>query len=153
VRRSFEEFRVKTHDDYLAMVAVTFANVMAERMWHHYEGTARVHGASNEKEYREALAAKYCGDFSLVRDVADGFKHFKLTRRLKTRRVSFAEQTASKPVCIINDASEELMVTNDGGEKVTVRSDVIVELDDGSMRPLLPLLQKVVEMWDRLSVP
>jgi len=152
VRRAVEEFRAKPHDHYLAMVAITFANVMAERMWHHYEATDRLYGATDESQYRDALTAGECSDFGLVRDVADGFKHFVLTRRAKTRRVSSATQTGAGKVTWVNDKGEEITFVNDKGEEITFVGAVTVRLDDGTLRPLLPLLEEVVKMWDRLSL-
>ena len=125
---------------------------MAERMLHHYAGTARVHGLGlgEETKYRDRLAQD-SDDFAVVRDVAEGHKHFRLNRR--TRRVSSAEQTGAKPIRLTNDQGEEITWTNNAGEPLTFVTAVIVELDDGSTRPLLPMVEAVVAMWDRLSAP
>jgi hypothetical protein len=155
VRRSFEEFRAKAHDEYLAKMAVLSANDMAERMLHHYAETARVFGlrVGEENKYRDVLAARESETFGLVRDVAEGHKHFRLTRRSTTRRVSSAEQTGAKPIRWVNNAGDEITFVNNAGEKLSFVSSVSVELDDRSQRLLLPLLESVVAMWDRLSAP
>lgn len=155
VRRSFEEFRSAPNDEYRAKMAVLNANDMAERMLHYYAGTNRVYGynVGEENQYRDALAAKECDEFGIVRDVAEGHKHFRLTRRTKTRRVSSAEQTGAKPLRVVNNAGEELTLMNNAGEELTIVTNIIVELNDGSTRPLLPMVENVVAMWDRLSAP
>jgi hypothetical protein len=152
VRRSFEEFRAKPEDEYLAKTAVMHANVMAERMWHAYKDTepARVYSAVSASRYRDELTAKECDEFGLIRDVADGFKHLKLTQRPQTRRVSSAAQTGAKDVKWANAEGEEITWTNDMGEPITWRSAILVELDDGTSLPLMPALASVVAMWERL---
>jgi len=151
VLRAFNDFCRNPNDEYLAITAVTYANIMAEWMWHHCKGTSHVYGAVTESQYRDALTSKECGDFGLLRDVADGFKHVRLTQRPKSRRVSSADQTGAKPVRWMNATGEEVTWLNDAGDKVTWVSAIIIELDDGSTRPLLSMLADVVAMWDRLS--
>lgn len=153
MHRSYEEFRAKPHGEYEAKMAVLNANDMAERMLHHYSGTARVYGfrIGEESAYRNALAARECDEFALVRDVAEGHKHFKLTRRSDTRRVSSAGQTGSRAFNWTNKAGEPFAFFNNAGDSVSFVTDVIVTLDDGSTRPLLPVVGVVVTMWDRLS--
>lgn len=155
VLRSYEAFRTKPHGEYEAKMAVISANDMAERMLHGYSGTARVYGfkVGQEYEYRNALAQKECDDFALVRDVAEGHKHVKLTRRSKTRRVSSATQTGAHATRFVNNAGEPVTFVNNAGDPVTFVSNVIVTLDDDSTRPLLPVVEAVVAMWDRLSSP
>jgi hypothetical protein len=150
VVRSFEEFRVKPDDEYLATTAVTYANVMAERMWHYYKDAAphRVYRAKRAERYRSELG-DVCGDFALVRDVAEVFKHVRLGRQ--DRRVTHADQTGAKDAVWTNDAGEEVRWTAAAGQEATWRTAVLVELDDGSVRPLLDALTSVVAMWDRLT--
>ena len=150
VIRSFEEFRAKPHDIYLAMNAVRHANVMAEHMFRYYAYTApdRVYYAKEPSDYRRKLA-DVCPDFALVRDVADGFKHVQLS--MPDRRVTHADQTGSKLAAWINNAGKEVMWTDATGEEVTWRTKVVVELDDGPERPLLPALIAVVALWERLT--
>jgi hypothetical protein len=83
VIRSFEEFRAKPHDEYLAKFAAGHANVMAERIWHYYKDRdpARVFAAPTAGEYREALVKMECDDFGVVRDVAEGAKSACVTYR------------------------------------------------------------------------
>ena len=151
VRRSFEEFRAKPHDEYLAKMAVTAANDMAERMLHEHSGTARVSGfaVGQERKYRDALSDTECEAFGIVRDVAEGHKHFRLDRQ--PRRVSSAEQTGSRPTRWMNSAEQEVTWVNNVGEPITWVSNVIVKFDDGTERALLPMLEEVVGMWDRLT--
>jgi hypothetical protein len=155
VRRSFEEFRANPHDEYLAKTAVANANDMAERMLHHYAKTYRVYGldVGEASKYRQMLADKECDEFGLVRDVAENHKHFRLTRRANTRRVSSAAQTGSKSVKWKNNAGDEITFVNNAGEQVNFDTNVLVDLDDGSTRPLLPILEAVVAMWEKLSTP
>ena len=143
-----DDFRANP-EEYLAKVAVGHANVMAARMWHHYQGTPRDYGAKSEGQYREAITANECADFGLVRDIADGFKHVKLTR--PSRRVTSADQTGARHVTFTNGRGEAVTFVNDRGDGVVFLGPVIVELDDGTTRPLLPVLEAVVAMWDRLS--
>lgn len=154
VQRSYEEFRKSPADEYRAKMAVVAANDMAERMLNYYAGTARVYryDAKQASLYREELATRECKEFAIIRDVAESHKHFRLTRRKSSRRVSSAEQTGSKPITWTNNKGKELKWTNAAGKAITWRTDVIVEADDGSKHLLLPLVKSVVEMWDRLSV-
>lgn len=154
MRRSYEAFRAKPHGEYEAKMAVLNANDMAERMLHHYSGTTHVFGfkVGEENQYRNALAERECDDFAIVRDVAEGHKHFKLTRRSDTRRVSAAEQTGARPVQFVNNTGEPATFVNNAGDAVTFVSNVIVTLDDGTNRPLFPIVEGVVAMWDRLSL-
>lgn len=151
VVRSFKEFRAKPHEEYLAKIAAGHANVMAERMWYHYKDRdpARVFGARNAGDYREAVVKNECDDFGIVRDVAEGFKHVQLRRA--TRRVTSADQAGARKVVWTNTSGQEVTWVNDKGEAISWVGSVIVELDDGSERPLLPMLDAVVMMWDRLS--
>jgi hypothetical protein len=155
VKRSFDAFRAAPHDEYLAKMAVLSANDMAERMLHHYAETARVYGlkVGQENTYRDALVIREGEAFGIVRDVAEGHKHFRLTRRAATRRVSSAEQTGAKPLHFTNDKGKELIFLNNSGGRLTFVGNVSVDLDDRSHRQLLPVLEEVVVMWDRLTAP
>lgn len=152
VRRSYEDFRASPSDEYLAKMAVANANDMAERMLHAFAGTPRVFRlcVGQETKYREKLAQD-CEAFGIVRDVAEGHKHFRLTRRPESRRVSSSEQTGTRPIQFVNNAREPINFVNNAGQKLTFVTNVIVELDDGTTRPLLPLVEEVVAMWNRLS--
>ena len=146
VMRSYEEWLEKPLDEYLAKIAVTDANIMAERIWHQLKDTnpGKVFNAASPGDYRNEVATRECADFGLVRDVAEGFKHVRLSR--STRRVSGKDQTG---IGIIGFGE------GGWGEGTYGGSDqIVVTLDDGTKRPLSAVLKNVVEMWNRiLSTP
>lgn len=61
------------------------------RTWSVARSMATNPSTKNEGEYRNALAAKECEDFGLVRDVVDIHKHVILDR--KSRRLTRSDQT------------------------------------------------------------
>ena len=82
VRRNYDAWMADPLQEHLAKNAVAEANNMAARVFHYWKEVdrARVFGANNEGEYRSELAARKCGDFAIVRDVADAHKHVELVR-------------------------------------------------------------------------
>src|SRR6266849_3769465 len=135
VLRSFNDFLAAPHDEYLAKTAVGHANVMAERMWKYYEtiDAGRVYGTASSSLYRDALAVNECADFGLVRDVAEGFKHYKLTHRKATRRVTKADQTGYEVAEWHNASGATATWRNASGSEASWGA-IIVNLDDGSRR-------------------
>ena len=90
---NYDEWLAQPLDERCALNAVAAANNMAERVYHYWKDTdrAQVFDANTESKYRDELATRECGDFGLVRDVADAHKHLTLDRQ--SRRVSQASQT------------------------------------------------------------
>jgi hypothetical protein len=142
VLRAYREWLDRPLDEYLAKVAVSHANILAERVWHHLKDTSpdKVFNSKSAGEYREALATRECSDAGLVRDVAEGFKHVTLSRR--TRRVTSKDQTGI-----------ETMGYGQGGwgeGRYGGPEQLVVTLDDGTKRPLSAILKNVIEMWARI---
>jgi len=140
VMRAFEDFRKSPADEYLAKTAVHHANVLAERMWHHYSSSAsvKVLGASSPSSFRELLAERECSDFALIRDVDDGFKHLVLDR--KSKRVTSSDQVGFEPTVWGQFYWGQARW---GGQ-------IVIRADDGSRWDLLNTLANVVAMWGRL---
>jgi hypothetical protein len=144
VRRAYAEWLANPLDEYLAKIAVQHANIMAERVWHHFmaEHPDRLLGAAGKGQvgkYRDLLAIHECADFALIRDVAEGFKHVELNR-LNARVSRFDQTKVGK------------MGFGEGGfgEGVFEGSQLIVTLDNGSKRALSAVLGNVIVMWERL---
>jgi hypothetical protein len=128
-------------DERLAKNAVADANNMAARVFHYWRSrdSTKIYGATSEGQYRNELAVRECPDFGLVRDVADAHKHVELDRR--NRRVTRADQTAKGG-----------MGWGQGGfgEGVFGGPQLVVQLDNGTKRPLSAIMKNVIEMWQRL---
>ncbi len=86
---SYRDWRAEPLAQHRAKATVGYANDMAERMFHHL-GLEKVYRDRGPAQYRDALAEE-CPDFGLLRDIADGTKHFRLDRA--SRKISSAEQT------------------------------------------------------------
>ncbi|NQV81288.1 MAG: hypothetical protein HQ495_12100 [Alphaproteobacteria bacterium] len=142
VRPNYRAWLADPGQEYLAKNAVTEANNMAARVFHHWEGVdpTRIRGAKNEGEYRNLLAAHECPDFALVRDVADAHKHVTLDRA--SRQVTNASQT--------HVDSLGWGEATWGEAKWGSPPELVISLDDGSKRPLDAIMENVIEMWDRL---
>jgi len=142
VLRNYHEWLASPLDERLAKNAVADANNMAARVFHYWRGRdlSKIHGATNEGEYRNELVARECHDFGLVRDVADAHKHVELDR--PNRRVTRASQTAKGGMGWGEGGWGEGLF---GGAP-----QLVVVLDDGSKRPLSAIMKNVIEMWKRL---
>jgi hypothetical protein len=153
VLRSYREFQDQPGEEYLAKIAVHHANVMAERMWAHYKSSDpdRVFKTNDASAYREQLEQRECDGIGIIRDIDDAFKHVSLNRR--TRRLTHHDQTGAAELRWLNDAGQEIKWMNAGGKPIRWSEFIVVRLDDGSERPLMPMLDEVVAMWDRLSEP
>lgn len=144
VRPNYDEWLSEPLDERRAKNAVADVNNIAARVYHHWKDTdrAQVFNANSEGEYRNAIAARECEDFALVRDVADAHKHLSLDR--PSRRVSRADQTGVGSLGW-GQARWGEGVWGGGPQ-------LVVTLDDGTKRPLTAIMQNVMEMWERLLV-
>jgi hypothetical protein len=141
VRPNYEEWQRNRRDERLAKNAVMTASIMAARVLYYWKDRdlGQVYGAQTEHEYREALAARECADFALVRDVADTHRHVEITRA--SRQVTRYDQTADKPT-----RWGAAWGSAWGGE-------LVVTLDDGTSRPLADIMENVIAMWERPCSP
>jgi hypothetical protein len=143
VRADYEAWLASPLNERLAMHAVASANIMAERVFHHWccKDAGKLYHVKDEGSHRRELTARECPDFALVRDIADAHKHFALTR--KPRRLTFAYQTRLRDLgCFGSGSYGEFSY---GGE---TRLDVM--LDDGTTRPLSAVMANVIVMWEQL---
>ncbi len=120
---SYRDWRAEPLAQHRAKATVGYVNDMAERMFHHL-GFEKVYRDRGPAQYRDALAEE-CPDFGLLRDIADGTKHFRLDRA--SRKISSAEQTGPE--------SGDLLVAT---------------LDTGEQRSLISIVNNVMSMWERL---
>jgi len=142
VKPNYNDWLAAPLDERLAKNAVADVNNMAARVFDHWrsQGAAQVFGVKNEGEYRNALAAKECGDFGLVRDVAEAHKHVILDR--KSRRLTRSDQTGVAQ-----------MGYGEGGYgegAYGCGDQLVVELDDGTKRALTAIMGNAMDMWERL---
>jgi len=141
VRRAYEEFLKEPASEYRAKHAVGEANIMAERAWHwlHQRDPSKVFHSPNAGRYRQELVASVCPDFQLVWDVADGHKHWTLTR--PSRRITQASQTRAR-----EGAFDPL-----GFDPGFDTPRIVITLDDGTERLLADALAKVMAMWEDIA--
>ncbi len=140
---SYWDWRDKPLAQHRAKATVSYANDMAERMFHHL-GLEKVYGPRGSAQYRDALAEE-CPDFGLLRDIADGTKHFRLHRA--NRRISSAEQTGRGALswAEFGDNWEEADYTwEESGDLL------MTTLDTGEQRSLISVVNNVMSMWERL---
>lgn len=83
-----------------------------------------------------------CHDCSLLRDIADVFKHSSIDRKSATIK-------HSKAVVTVSTGYGELGY---GEGKFDGTEQIIVELPNGDKRALSSILQNVVDAWRRLLV-
>ncbi len=144
IKPSYRDWREKPLAEYRAKATVGYLNDMAERMFHHL-GLDKAYGTGGTGKYRAALAES-CPDFGILRDVADGTKHFRLGR--PNRRVSTAEQTGRG--AIVWETWGDLW--EDADYKWEDTGDLlIVRLDSGVQRSLISIVNNVILMWERLQ--
>lgn len=141
VRRSYTEFVRNPASEYHAKNAVMNSNIMAERVWHWLRprDPAKVFNASNPGRYRQELVANVCADFQLVWDIADGHKHWELTRR--SRRVTSATQTEAR------GGWDNSVWDQDGYDEAP---RMVVTLDDGTERLVVDVVTNVMTMWEHI---
>ncbi len=140
---SYWDWRDKPLAQHRAKATVGYANDMAERMFHHLE-LEKVYRDRGPAQYRDALAEE-CPDFGLLRDIADGTKHFRLDRA--SRKISSAEQTG--PDALIWDKTGDKF--EDAAYTFEESGDLLVAtLDTGEQRSLISIVNNVMSMWERL---
>ena len=150
-RDFFEKMVLPSYRDWLseplaehrAKATVGFANDMAERMFYHL-GLQKMFGSYGTGKYRDALT-KDCDDFGLLRDIADGTKHFHLDRG--NRRISRADQTG-RGALQWEDWGDHWEDTDYNWED-TDRL-IVVTLDNGEQRSLISIVNNVMGMWEWL---
>ena len=143
VKPAYRDWRVKPLAEHRAKATIGFANDMAERMFH-YLGLERDYGARETGKYRNALG-EACPDFGLLRDIADGTKHFRLDR--PNRRISSAEQTGRGALnwAEWGDNWEDADYTwEESGDLLMTTAD------NGEQRSLISIVNNVLSMWERL---
>lgn len=115
---------------------------MAERVFHFWNGTdqSKLFGSKTPGEYRAALTSNTCDDFKLVQDIANAHKHFELTN--SSPRVRRSDQTAP--------GSLGWDVARWGEGRWCSPEQLVVQLDDGSKRPLEGIMGNVIAMWEAL---
>lgn len=142
VRPNYDEWMAKPLDQRLAKNSVGDANNMAERVFHYWDGIdqEKLYDQTRPGDYRQALAAEVCPDFQLVNDVADAHKHFTLGR--SSRQITRSDQTS--PGSLGWDVAR-------WGEGLWGSPEqLVVQLDDGSRRPLEGIMGNVIAMWEAL---
>ena len=140
---AYRDWRVEPLAEHRAKATVGFANDMAERMFH-YLGLEKDYGKRGIGKYRIALAEAY-PDFGLLRDIADGTKHFRLNR--PNRKISTAEQTGRGALIWdkCGDRWEDADYTwEESGDLLMTTAD------NGEQRSLISIVNNVMSMWERL---
>ncbi len=143
VKPSYSDWREKPRAEHRARATVGFLNDMADWMFLHLE-LNKTYGIGGTGKYRAALTES-CPDFGLLRDVADGIKHYQLRR--SNRKISTAEQTGRSAFVweTWGDRWEDAAYNwEDTGDLL------IVELDNGVQRSLISIVNNVISMWKRL---
>jgi len=142
VKPNYEEWLTDPLNERRAKNAVADANNMTARVFHYWRDRdpTKVYNTTSERAYRDALAARECRDFGLLRDVADTHKHVHLDR--PTRRVTRSNQTGPGTTGWGESGFGEGVFG--GGPQL------VVTLDDGTKRPLSAIMRNVIEMWERL---
>jgi hypothetical protein len=143
VEPSYQDWRNEPLVEHRARALFGFANDMAERMFHHL-ALEKVYRDRGPAQYRDALAEE-CPDFGLLRDIADGTKHVRLTRA--SRKISNAEQTGRGALIWgkTGDKFEDAAYTfEESGDLL------ITTTDSGEQRSLISIANNVMSMWKRL---
>lgn len=135
---ALEAWRADPTDIRLAMIAAVSLYHEADHYWVSYSkiDSRRVFGTTSSGLFRAELA-KQCGDFALLRDVAEAHKHMKLDR--PTRVVTNASQTARGATGYGEGPYGE--GPYGGGPSI------VVELDGGSKRHLTAVADTVEALW------
>jgi len=140
VKPSYEAWLSDPLIEWKAKTAVSNADILAERLFVYWEtrDVTQVAGATSASKYRTHLRQNVCSDFGLIWDVHDGHKHAALDR--PNRQVTTADQTG---VARMGFGEGGFGEGNYGGSP-----QIVVQLDDGSKRPLSAIMQNVMAMWD-----
>ncbi len=143
VKPSYWDWRGEPLAQHLAKATVGYANDMAERMFHHLK-LEKVYQDRGPAQYRDALAEEY-PDFGLLRDIADGTKHYRIGR--PSRKISSAEQTGRGSLTWdkLGDKFEDADYSwEEAGDLL------VVTLDNGGQRSLISIVNNVMSIWERL---
>ena len=146
VLRAYKDWLASPADQYLAKMAVTQADVMAERVWDYFHASdpSMISNAKSARAFRTHLVANECPNFQLVWDVHDAHKHVHLTTR-SDRQVSSSEQTRKSRI------GGALGSAPFGAAPIgSSIEEIVISLDDGTSRRLSTVLNDVIAMWDRI---
>jgi hypothetical protein len=143
VKPSYEDWRAEPLAQHTAKATVGYANDMAERMFHTLN-LGEKYGRNRISGYRDCLSDNF-SDFGLLRDIADGTKHFHLTRT--NRRISSATQTDRGAFTwhTLADRWEGADYTWEETGEI-----LLVTLDSGEQRSLIFIVNNVMSMWEGL---
>ena len=143
VEPSYQNWRDEPRDESRARALFGFANDMAEGMFIHLE-FEKEYGKKGVSKYRDELARTH-PDFGLLRDIADGTKHFRLDRA--SRKISNQGQTGRGALIWdkVGDKFEDAAYTfEEAGDLL------ITTTDSGEQRSLISIANNVMSMWERL---
>ena len=143
VKPSYQDWRDEPLAEHRAKALFGFANDMAERIYHHF-ALEKKYGKHGEGRYRDELG-RTDPDFGLLRDIADGTKHFRLGRT--NRKISSANQTGRGALTWdkLEDKWEDTAYTfEESGDLL------MTTLDTGEQRSLISIVNNVMSMWERL---
>jgi hypothetical protein len=138
----FKAWQADPLTEWIAKAAVQNLYIMSERFWDywHSRNPGVVSAAPSARQFREYLSNHVCTDFRVVWDVADNYRHVHISR--VGRLISSAAQTGKGSIGWDEGRWDE--VAWDRPE------ELVVELDDGTKRPLDAPMESVFAMWERL---
>ena len=138
---SYKDWRAEPLAQHRAKATFGYANDMAERMYHHL-GLEK--SFPRPAQYRDVLTEE-CPDFGLLRDIADGTKHFQLSR--ENRQISGADQTGRGALTWdkVGDKFEDAAYTYEESGDL-----LITTTDSGQQRSLISIANNVMSMWESL---
>lgn len=146
IRNFFETMVLPAYRDFLddplaqhkAKASVIYLNDLAERVFHYLGMDAQFPGRLGPGNYRSFLAEQ-CPDIGLIRDIADGQRHYRIER--SNRRVSSAEQSNIRSLTL--DEVEDFDAIMDFDDI----KEIMVELDNGAFRSLRGIVTNSIEYW------
>ena len=125
-----------------ARTAAIELHQFAERVFH--TAPEWLPNVRDENKFREWLgreiAPERCNDFALLGDVADGFKHFELRRQ--TAQINGSESVVLRSIPYGSGAY--------GAGKYGGNDQIVVELNDGTLRPASTIMLSVCNVWLKL---
>lgn len=136
LKPAYDAWLEDPYEEWRAKAAVGFANDLAERF------AIFLMFPGGPASYREHLRIDVCSEFGWIWDIADGTKHFQLTRG--TRRVSSADQTSFRHLAI--DEWKDI----DSVKDFDNHGAIMVTGNDGSERDLADLMAPVMAMFEQL---
>ena len=143
VKPSYQDWRDKPLAEHRARALFSFANDMAEWMYHHLR-LKKKFGERGEGRYREELH-RTDPDFGLLKDIANGTKHVWVTRR--NPMISNAGQTGQG--ALTWDKSGDTWEDADYTWEET--GDLLITTtDSGEQRSLFSIAKNVMLVWERL---